>query len=103
MRMLAIGVAVLLVGTVTYVGIASDFCFECMTFQSHRHKNPERPASTCLKMIACAQADFRANDRDDDGQNQFWRADIAGLYALAPGGGSAIKLIPLDLALADAR
>jgi len=63
----------------------------------------ERPPSTALKTIASAQADFRANDRDGDGVNQFWRADIAGLYALAPSGGPAIRLIERSLALADAR
>ena len=68
-----------------------------------RHTSEERPPSTALKTIASAQADFRANDRDGDGLNQFWRADIAGLYALAPGGGPAIRLIERSLALADAR
>jgi len=35
--------------------------------------------------------------------NQFWRADLAGLYALAPHGGPALRLIERRLALADAR
>jgi hypothetical protein len=56
-----------------------------------------------LKTLTSAQADFRANDRDGDKVSQFWRADIAGLYALAPGGGPAIRLIERSLALADAR
>jgi hypothetical protein len=68
-----------------------------------RYTPMERPPSTALKTIFSAQADFRANDRDGDGKNQFWRADIAGLYALAPGGGPAIRLIERSLALADAR
>ena len=63
----------------------------------------ERCAGTALKTLSSAQADFRANDRDGDGVNQFWRADVAGLYALAPGGGPAIKLILLSVAAADAR
>ena len=63
----------------------------------------ERPASTTLKTLATAQADFRANDRDLDHKANFWRADIAGLYALAPGEGPAIKLIELSLAAADDR
>jgi hypothetical protein len=66
-------------------------------------RSGERNPSTMLKTIASAQADFRANDRDGDRVNQFWRADVAGLYALAPGGGPAIKLIELSLALADDR
>ncbi|HZE97014.1 MAG TPA: DUF2950 family protein [Planctomycetota bacterium] len=64
----------------------------------------ERNASTILKTITSAQADFRANDRDGDGVPQFWRGDIAGLYTLTPlGGGPAIKLIELSLACADER
>ncbi|MBV8881852.1 MAG: hypothetical protein JO332_17975 [Planctomycetaceae bacterium] len=70
---------------------------------SSRGHPSERSSSTTLKTICSAQADFRANDRDGDGMNQFWRADIAGLYALAPGGGPAIRLIERSLALADAR
>ncbi|MBI3857451.1 MAG: hypothetical protein HY293_17330 [Planctomycetes bacterium] len=90
-------------GLGAFIFVASNGCFECVTFQSHRHHSSERPASTCLKMISSAQAEFRANDRDGSRTANFWRADIAGLYALAPGGGPAIKLIPLDLALADGR
>src|SRR5579883_1702391 len=85
---------------------AFDFdlrCASCWAFQRHRHGYSERPASTYLNTIASAQADFRANDRDGDGVNQFWRADIAGLYALTPGGGPAIRLIERRLAMADAR
>jgi hypothetical protein len=84
---------------------AFDFdlrCADCWALHRHRH-HAERPASTYLKAIAAAQADFRANDRDGDGVNQFWRADIAGLYSLAPGGGPAIRLIERRLALADPR
>jgi hypothetical protein len=68
-----------------------------------RNHSAERPASSALKTLTSAQADFRANDRDGDKVSQFWRADIAGLYALAPGGGPAIRLIERSLALADAR
>ncbi len=84
---------------------AMDFqarCSDCWSFRSHRHHS-ERPAGGYLKTITSAQADFRANDRDGDGVNQFWRADIAGLYALTPGGGPAIRLIERRLAMADAH
>ena len=50
--------------------------------------------------IASAQADFRANDRDGNRFNDFWREDIAGLYALE-NGGEPIKLIELSIAGAD--
>jgi len=66
-------------------------------------RSGERPASTCLKTLTSAQADFRANDRDGDGKNQFWRGDVTGLYTLAPPGGTAIKLIELSVAAADDR
>lgn len=64
-----------------------------------------------MKTVACAQADFRANDRDGDGRNEFWRADIAGLYALVneqerrrnPGTPEPIRLIELSIAGADDR
>jgi hypothetical protein len=76
--------------------------FRCGLFHGHCHcSDPPRPASNSLKTLASAQADFRANDRDGDGKATFWRADVAGLYALAPGGGPAIKLIELSVALAD--
>src|SRR6185436_9860966 len=52
-------------------------------FSTSRHGG-ERNPSTSLETITSAQADFRANDRDGDGINQFWRGDIAGLYALIP-------------------
>jgi hypothetical protein len=56
-----------------------------------------------LKTLATAQADFRENDRDGDKVSQFWRADVAGLYVLAPKGGVAIKLIEGSVATADDR
>ena len=37
-----------------------------------------RNASTSLKTIASAQADFRANDRDWNHVNDYWRDDIVG-------------------------
>jgi hypothetical protein len=61
-----------------------------------------RNASSSLKTIASAQADFRANDRDWNHVNDYWRADIAGLYALEVQG-FAIKLIELSVAAADDR
>jgi len=55
-----------------------------------------------LKTIATAQADFRANDRDWNHENDYWRADVAGLYALEVEG-VAIKLIELSVASADRK
>lgn len=91
-------VLIAVVGAVIFFGI----CKVCGEWGSHRHTF-ERPVEKTLKSIPSAQADFRANDRDGDGINQFWRADVAGLYTLAPGGGPAIKLIELSVAAADDR
>ena len=63
----------------------------------------ERNASASLKTLATAQADFRANDRDNNKINDFWTGDVAGLYTLVPAGGKdAIKLIEVSVAGADA-
>jgi prepilin-type N-terminal cleavage/methylation domain-containing protein len=69
--------------------------------QSQRASN-ERNASASLKTIGTAQADFRSNDRNDDGINNFLVADIQGLYTIIPGGGTdMIKLIEPAVARAD--
>ena len=80
------------------------FCWECALLQGHRHgRPPERNASASLKTIVSAQADYRANDRDGNGTPDYWRADIAGLYAVKPArADDAIKLIEISVAGADA-
>ena len=42
----------------------------------------ERNASTSLKTITTAEADFRSNDRDGNRVNDFWTADVWALYGL---------------------
>jgi prepilin-type N-terminal cleavage/methylation domain-containing protein len=78
---------------------------------SSQRASNERNASTSLKTITAAQADFRANDRDGNHVNDFWTADVKGLYTMtsaAVTGKSnsttdpAIKLIELSIASADA-
>ena len=60
-------------------------------------------ASASLKTIASAQADYRGNDRDGDGLQDFWRGDISGLYSIVPAGSTEmIKLIEVSVAGADA-
>jgi hypothetical protein len=59
----------------------------------------ERYASATLKTLTTAEAEFRSNDRDNNGVNDFWTADVYGLY----GYGTGIELIEFDSALADAR
>src|SRR6185295_12735465 len=89
------------------IGVQRNFKFSLQDGWHARFRVPcgsnERRAIVSLKTLASAQTDFRANDRDQDGKANFWRADIAGLYALAPGEGPAIKLIELSLAAADDR
>jgi len=64
----------------------------------------ERSPSASLKTVASAQADFRGNDRDGNRIQDFWRADIAGLYAVKPPESEEmIKLIELSVAAADGR
>ena len=61
----------------------------------------ERNASATLKTLVTAQADFRANDRDNNRVNDFWVADVSGLYRIDVDG--AIRLIEQAAATADAR
>jgi hypothetical protein len=80
-------------------------------FVSGRASN-ERNFTTSLKTLASAEADFRTNDRDWNHVNDFWTADVKGLYTLtsvaAPGStpnsttDPSIKLIELSVARADA-
>lgn len=53
--------------------------------------------------MATAQADYRANDRDGNGKNDYWRKDVAGLYALPGRDGDMIKLIEPSMVTADDR
>ena len=78
---------------------------------SSQRASNERNASTSLKTLTSAEADFRANDRDGNKVNDFWTANVAGLYtmtsaALTGNSGSTtdtcIKLIDLSIASADA-
>src|SRR5438552_3594699 len=62
----------------------------------------ERNASATLKSLASAEADFRANDRDVNHVNDFWVADVGGLYRVDAGQG-ALRLIELSAATADAK
>src|SRR6476620_6119361 len=78
---------------------------------SSQRASNERNASTSLKTLTSAEADFRANDRDGNKVNDFWTANVSGLYTMtsaAVSGSSnsttdpSIKLIELSIASADA-
>jgi prepilin-type N-terminal cleavage/methylation domain-containing protein len=69
--------------------------------QSQRASN-ERNASASLKTLTAAQADFRANDRDNNKILDYWALDVSGLYSLCPiGSDQPIKLIEITLLAAD--
>lgn len=78
---------------------------------SSQRASNERNASTSLKTLSSAEADFRANDRDWNHVNDFWTWNVAGLYTMTSGAvpGStpnsttdpSIKLIELSVASAD--
>lgn len=78
---------------------------------SSQRASNERSASTSLKSVATAEADFRANDRDWNHVNDFWTGNLSGLYTMTSAAvvGSAggttdpvLKLIELSVASADA-
>ena len=57
-----------------------------VNYQSSRAVDPESFFSRHFRYwftsIANAQAEFRNNDQDGNGVNDYWRRDIAGLHAL---------------------
>jgi len=67
-----------------------------------KRESNERNASASLKTITTAQADFRSNDRDGNGVNDFWVADVSGFQRIVTGG-TAIFLVEKSVALADAK
>jgi hypothetical protein len=88
---------------VSLIGVGSLFWWLQERKRERRAVN-EGSAFTSLKMIASAEADFRANDRDGNGLNDFWTGDVAGLHSMKPSGtGSEIRLVERKVAEADAR
>jgi hypothetical protein len=75
-------------------------------FERRTLEENERMAPAALKTLSAANADFRSNDRDGNGINDFWTGDVAGLYSLGapvgPGRSESIRLIPPEIARADA-
>jgi hypothetical protein len=60
-------------------GTAAALWWRTYQHRETRSRN-ERSASAALKERAVAEADLRANDRDRNGVNDFWTADVQGLY-----------------------
>ena len=93
-------VILLVIAAIAIPGLLSSGC----------RGSSERYASTTLKTIATAEADFRANDRDWNHVNDFWTGDVKGLYTMTSAAEKgargdtadpAIKLIELSTASAD--
>src|SRR5262245_30662767 len=80
---------------------------------SSQRASNERNASTSLKTLSSAEADFRSNDRDWNHVNDFWTYNVCGLYTMtssAVAGNTpnsttdpSIKLIELSIASADSE
>jgi hypothetical protein len=68
---------------------------------SSQRASNERAASTALKTLSSAEADFRSNDRDANGVNDFWTGDVSGLYSLKIRN-QELRLIERAVAEADA-
>src|SRR5688572_13787562 len=72
-------------------------------FLSSQRASNERNASASLKTISSAEAEFRGNDRDGNGIQDFWTGDVSALfYLVGSGTGEPIRLIEQSIADADA-
>jgi hypothetical protein len=62
----------------------------------------ERNGSVMLRVIAAAEEEFRNGDRDGNGVEDYWTADVAGLARFQGRTSRPGPLIPPDIAAADA-
>jgi hypothetical protein len=69
----------------------------------HNKSRNDRNAAVSLKTLSVAQVDFKTNDRDGDGRQEFWVGDVSGLFTILGTDGQAIKLIDHAIAHADAN
>src|SRR5258708_732588 len=76
--------------------VAAIIVFGVLTLRSADRASNERIASTTLKQFTSAEAEFRANDRDRNGVNDFWTGDVSGLYSLTVDG-HELQLIPREV------
>lgn len=62
----------------------------------------ERNASGSLKQLGSVEVTFKTSDSDQDALNNYWTADVAGLYHVQPTNATiSIRMIELAVALAD--
>lgn len=62
----------------------------------------ERNASATIKSVVTAQENFRSNDLDRNQTNDYWVADVSGLYRIVAGEQPIAALMDLAAAAADA-
>jgi hypothetical protein len=92
----AVVAAVLIAGSVVVVAVAG------ISHSPAEERGLDRcSASSPLRTLTSAQADFRACDRDGNGVNDFWRKDVAGLYGTPGIDKQPVRLTELRVALAD--
>jgi hypothetical protein len=65
-------------------------------------KMNERNASGTLKQFGSVQVTFKVSDSDQNSVNDYWVADVSGLYRIQPGG-NAIRMCEKAAAEADAE
>lgn len=69
---------------------------------SSQRAGNERSAFVSIKTLASANIDFKSNDRDVNGVNDFWTGDVSGLYRLTAGAAiEPIKMIEMATAGMD--
>jgi hypothetical protein len=77
------GSATWLVALTLFLAIGTAAAFIWRTYERRKTQSSnERSASAALRDLAMAEADFRSNDRDKNGVNDFWTADVARLSTL---------------------
>ena len=91
------GSSAILVGIVVLLALAgiAYFAWLIPKRRAERRVQNERSAAAFLKTICSAQWEYRANDRDRNGIDDFWTGDVAGLFRLG--------LIQREVADADAN
>jgi hypothetical protein len=92
-------VIILLAGAVPVIAIIAAIAIPGL-LASQRAAN-ERGAASRLKSLTAAEADFRANDRDGNGIEDFWTGDVRSLSTMRVKG-QQILLIEPGIAQADA-
>lgn len=102
--LVSIGIFSVALGAIVWVRGRGEkgFCMSCGTAGAHGVAQGFSTGAL-LRVLASVQADFREQDRDGNGKKDFWRQDVAGLYASKGADGSLLRLIPIEDAAADDR